>query len=187
MFSASDLKKGLKILLDGDPCVITQFEFTKPGKGQSIYRGRVKNMITGNQFDKSWRSGDKIEKADLMNRNYSFSYIDGENYVFLDNETYEQADIPAEVLGDARYFLNAEMIVDILFFGDRALAVELPNFVEKAVIRTEPGARGDTTTNVLKPATVEGGFELGVPIFINEGDVVKIDTRSGEYSARVNS
>ena len=123
MFSASDLKKGLKILLDGDPCVITHFTFTKPGKGQSIYRGKIKNMITGNQFDKAWRSGDKIEKADLMNRGYSFSYIDGENYVFLDNETYEQVDIPASIIGDNRYFLNEEMIVDVLFFGDRALTV----------------------------------------------------------------
>lgn len=187
MFSASDLKKGLKILLDGDPCVITQFEFTKPGKGQSIYRGRVKNMITGNQFDKAWRSGDKIEKADLMNRGYSFSYIDGNNYVFLDNDTYVQVDIPAEVLGDSHYFLNEEMVVDILFFGERALTVELPNFVEKKVIATEPGIRGDTATNVAKPATIEGGFEMGVPIFINEGDIIRIDTRTGEYSARVSS
>lgn len=187
MFSASDLRKGLKILLDGDPCVITNFEFTKPGKGQSIYRGRVKNMITGNQFDKAWRSGDKIEKADLMNRNYSYSYIDGGNYVFMDNETYEQVEIGADVLGDAHYFLKEEMVVDILFFGERALAIELPNFVEKVVVETEPGLRGDTATNVLKPAKVEGGFEIGVPIFINEGDVIKIDTRTGEYSARVNN
>lgn len=187
MFSASDLKKGLKVLIEGDPCVITHFDFMKPGKGQAVYRCKLKNMITGNTFDKSWRSGDKIEKADLMNRGYSFSYIDGDNYVFMDNDTYEQVDIPADVLGDSHYFLKEEMVVDILFFGERALAVDLPNFVEKEVIETEPGARGDTATNVTKPAKVEGGYELGVPIFINEGDVIKIDTRSGEYSSRVSS
>ena len=141
-------------------------------------------MITGNTLDKSWRSGDKIEKADMMNRAFNFSYKEGDNFVFMDGETFEQVDVPAEVLGDY-YYLKEDMAVDILFFGERPLAIDLPNFVEKEVIETEPGARGDTATNVLKPAKVEGGLEIGVPIFINEGDVIKIDTRSGEYSSRV--
>ena len=187
MFGASDLKKGLKVLIEGDPCVITNFDFMKPGKGQAVYRCKLKNMITGNTLEKSFRSGDKIEKADMMNRSYSFSYVEGEAFIFMDNETYEQVEIPKDVLGDSHYFLKEEMLVDILFFGERPLAIDLPNFVEKVVIETEPGARGDTATNVLKPAKVEGGFELGVPIFINEGDVIKIDTRSGEYSSRVSS
>jgi elongation factor P len=184
MFSASDLRKGLKIEIDGDPCVITGFDFMKPGKGQAVYRCKIKNLITGNTFDKSYRSGDKIDKANLRSRAFVFSYIEGDNYVFMDDETFEQVELKADQLGDQRYFLAEDMPVEILFHDTRALDVTLPNFVEKTVVETEPGARGDTATNVTKPAKVEGGYELGVPIFVNEGDCIKIDTRSGAYVSR---
>lgn len=185
MYSASDLKKGLKIEIDGDPCMITNFEFSKPGKGQALYRCKIKNLVTGNTFDKTYRSVDKINKCALLSRDFTYSYIDGDNYVFSDNETYEEAHLNEELLGELRFFIVDDMQVEILFHNDRALDITLPNFVEMVIAETEPGARGDTATNVMKPAKLENGYEINVPIFINEGDVVRIDTRTGTYSDRV--
>ena len=185
MYSASDLKKGLKIEIDGDPCVITQFEFSKPGKGQALYRCKIKNLISGNTFDKTYRSVEKVDKCALISRDYTFSYLDGDTYVFSDNETYEEALLSSELLGDRRYFIVDDMSVEILFHNDRALDVTLPNFIELTIAETEPGARGDTATNVMKPAKIENGYELNVPIFINEGDLIRIDTRTGADADRV--
>ncbi|MDF7805968.1 elongation factor P [Pontiellaceae bacterium B12219] len=185
MYSASDLKKGLKIEIDGDPCMITNFEFSKPGKGQALYRCKIKNLVTGNTFDKTYRSVEKVDRCALISRDYTFSYIDGQNYVFSDNETYEEALLSEEVLGDSKNFIVDDMQVEILFHNDRALDITLPNFVEMVIAETEPGARGDTATNVMKPAKLENGYEINVPIFINEGDTIRIDTRDGSYSDRV--
>ena len=185
MYSASDLKKGLKIEIDGQPCVITHFEFSKPGKGQALYRCKIKNLITGNTFDKTYRSVDKIKKCNLVSKEFTFSYIDGDEYVFSDNETFEEVRLTEEVLGDRKYFIVDNMEVQILFHNDRALDITLPNFVEMPVAKTEPGARGDTATNVMKPAWLENGYEISVPLFINEGDIIRIDTRTGEYADRV--
>ncbi|MDZ8117386.1 elongation factor P [Pontiella agarivorans] len=185
MYSASDLKKGLKIEIDGDPCMITNFEFSKPGKGQALYRCKIKNLITGNTFDKTYRSVEKINKASLMSRDFTFSYIDGDNYVFSDNETFEEAILSDELLGDLKYFIVDDMEVEILFHNERALDITLPNFVEMVIAETEPGARGDTATNVMKPAKLDNGYEINVPIFINEGDMIRIDTRTGTYADRV--
>jgi elongation factor P len=185
MYSASDLKKGLKIEIDGDPCMITNFEFSKPGKGQALYRCKIKNLISGNTFDKTYRSVDKINRCALVSRDFTFSYVDGDDYVFSDNETYEEAHLNDELLGDLKYFIVDDMQVEILFHNDRALDITLPNFVEMSIAETEPGARGDTATNVMKPAKLPNGYEINVPIFINEGDIVRIDTRTGEYSDRV--
>ena len=185
MYSASDLKKGLKIEIDGDPCVITQFEFSKPGKGQALYRCKIKNLITGNQFDKTYRSVEKINRCSLMSRDFTFSYLDGDAYVFSDNETYEEVRLTEELLGSRKYFIVDDMPVEILFHNDRALEITLPNFVEMVIAETEPGARGDTATNVTKPAKLANGYEIQVPIFINEGDTIRIDTRTGAYADRV--
>ncbi|QBG47274.1 elongation factor P [Verrucomicrobia bacterium S94] len=185
MYSASDLKKGLKIEIDGDPCMITNFEFSKPGKGQALYRCKIKNLISGNTFDKTYRSVDKVNKASLMSRDFTFSYIDGNNFVFSDNETYEEVILNEELLGDLKYFIVDDMEVEILFHNDRALDITLPNFVEMEIAETEPGARGDTATNVMKPAKLANGYEINVPIFINEGDMIRIDTRTGTYADRV--
>ncbi len=185
MYSASDLKKGLKIEIDGDPCMITNFEFSKPGKGQALYRCKIKNLVTGNTFDKTYRSVEKVNKCALMSRDYTFSYIDGDIYVFSDNETFEEALLSAELLGDLKHFIVDDMEVEILFHNERALDITLPNFVEMVVAETEPGARGDTATNVMKPAKLENGYEINVPIFINEGDMIRIDTRDGSYADRV--
>ncbi|MEE9367985.1 MAG: elongation factor P [Pontiella sp.] len=185
MYSASDLKKGLKIEIDGDPCMITNFDFSKPGKGQALYRCKIKNLITGNTFDKTYRSVEKIKRAALMSRDFTFSYIDGENYVFSDNDTFEEAVLNEELLGNMKNFITDDMVVEILFHDDRALDITLPNFVEMVIAETEPGARGDTATNVMKPAKLENRYEINVPIFINEGDTIRIDTRDGSYADRV--
>jgi elongation factor P len=185
MYNASDLKKGLKIEIDGDPCMITNFEFSKPGKGQALYRCKIKNLITGSTFDKTYRSADKINRCALISRNFTFSYIDAMDYVFSDNETYEEAHLSEELIGDLKYFIVDDMKVEILFHNDRALDITLPNFVEMTIAETEPGARGDTATNVMKPARLENGYELNVPIFINESDIIRIDTRTGSYADRV--
>ena len=185
MYSASDLKKGLKIEIDGDPCIITDFQFVKPGKGQALYRCKIKNLNTGSSFDKTYRSVEKIDKPNLMQKSMIFSYVDGEHFVFMDGETYEQVHVDKDVVGDQKYFLVEDMECELLFHNDVPLELSLPNFVEKTIVETEPGARGDTATNVLKPAKLDNGYEIQVPIFVNEGDEVRIDTRTGKYAERV--
>lgn len=184
MYSASDLRKGLRVEINNSPYVITEFNFVKPGKGQAIYNCKLKNLLTGATLAKSFRSTEKIEAAKVEQRSMHYSYQEGDGYIFLD-ENYEQVRIGSDVLGDSRFFLVEDIEVEVLIYNGRAVGVELPTFVEKEILHTEPGARGNTATNVLKPAQISGGYELRVPLFINRGDVVKIDTRTGEYSDRV--
>jgi elongation factor P len=184
MFSASDLRKGLKVEIEGQPYVITDFTFTKPGKGQSIYTCKMKNMISGSTLTRQYRSNDKVGKPQLEQVKLQYSYQDGDDYVFM-NENYEQVNVSAEVLGSAKDFLVEDMTVEILYHNDKPIDVELPIFIEKEIVYTEPGARGNTATNVLKPAKIDTGYEIQVPIFMNQGDIVKIDTRTGAYVERV--
>lgn len=185
-YTASDLRKGLKIELDGIPYEVTEFQFVKPGKGQAMYKCRIKNMLVGNTMEKTFRSVDKIDTPNIETRDLAFSYQDGDNYIFMDNKTYEQVTIHQDVLGDQRFFLLEDLECEVLFFNGRVTGVTLPAFVIKTITETEPGARGDTATNVLKPAKINTGYEVGVPIFINEGDKIRIDTRTGKYVERVN-
>lgn len=185
MYTTSDLRKGLKIEIDGDPYVITDFQFVKPGKGQALYRCKLKNIITGATMDRTYRSADKVGKPDLMQREMVYSYPEGDHYVFMDESSYEQITVDKDVVGDMKFFLVEDMQVKVLFFNDTAIDIEMPNFVEKQITETEPGARGDTATNVTKPAKVDNGYEIHVPLFIKEGDWVRIDTRTGEYADRV--
>lgn len=185
MYTASDLRKGLKIEIDGMPYEITEFQFVKPGKGQSIYKCRVKNMVTGGTFERSYRSVDKIDKPNLHEQTLQFSYANGDHFVFSDNETFEEVELTAEMLGIKRFLLAEEMQVDVLFHNNLPIDITLPNFVEKPIVETEPGARGDTATNVSKPAKIPGGYEIAVPLFVNQGDIVRIDTRTGKYADRV--
>ena len=185
MKDVSDLRKGIKVKIDGQPCAVTDFSFTKPGKGQAVYRCRLKNMVSGNTFDKTWRSGDKFEKADLLSTKYLYSYADGDQFVFCHPETYDQIYINASILGKLSNFLIDDAECEVLFFEESAIEVTLPNFVDKEVVKSEPGVRGDTATNVSKPAYLDTGYEIHVPIFVNEGDIVRIDTRTGEYYERV--
>jgi len=186
MFNASDLRKGLKVEIDGQPYVITEFEFCKPGKGTALYRCRIKNLINGSTMERTYRPVDKIGKPDLEERELMFSYKEGDTFVFSDNETYEEVRVSKEKLGDSAYFLIENAECKVLFFKGEPIDISLPVFVEKKIIYTEPGARGDTATNVMKPAKLDNGYELNVPLFINEGDLIRIDTRTGQYVERVN-
>jgi elongation factor P len=183
-YSAADLRKGLKIELDGIPYAITEFNFLKPGKGASIYNCRLKNMFDGSTFMRGFRSNDTVGKPDLDERRMRFSYAEGDNYIFLD-DNFEQVTIPGKALDIKRFFLMEDIEVEVLFFNGLPIEVNLPTFIEKEILETEPGARGNTATNVLKAARIAGGYELQVPLFINQGDIIKIDTRTGEYADRV--
>lgn len=184
-YSASDLRKGLRIELDGQPFEIVEFQFVKPGKGQAMYKCRIKNLMTGGVVDRTFREVDKIGQPDIETRTLHYSYNDGTHYVFTDPRTYEEFPIDADALGDKRFFLVDDLRVDVLFFQGRAIDVTLPFFVEKEIVETEPGVRGDTATNVTKPARIDTGHEIRVPLFIEQGDWVRIDTRTGEYADRV--
>ena len=183
MYSASDLKKGLKVEIEGQPYVITDFNFVKPGKGQAIYTCKMKNLINGSTLTRQYRDNAKLEKPELEEKTLQYSYQEGENLVFLD-QNFEQLTIPSSVLGDSKFFLVADSTVEVLFHNGKPIEVTLPTFVEKEIVHTEPGARGDTATNVLKPATIEGGYEIQVPLFVDQGDIVRIDTRTGTYVDR---
>ncbi|MBN2284736.1 MAG: elongation factor P [Deltaproteobacteria bacterium] len=185
MYSASDLKKNLKIQIDGEPYVIVDFEFSKPGKGQALYRCKLKNMITGSQFDRTFRSVDSFEPANLQEKKMQYLYRDESNYCFMDNETYEQVFLMDDQVGDARNFLIENLDVEILFFGEKALGITLPNFIDVTVIKAEPWAKGDSVTGKTKPAEVETGYIVQVPPFVEEGERIRIDTRSGDYVTRV--
>lgn len=187
MFDASDLRKGLKIQIDGQPYLITDFDFSKPGKGQAIYNCKLKNMLNGSTMSRSFRSNDRFEKPELLQKQVRFSYESGGQYIFQ-NDDFEELSISSEILGRNKFFLMDDMPVDALFFNNEVIEVELPNLVERKVIACEVGAKGNTAAGkVTKPATVEGGYELAVPLFINEGDVIRIDTRTGEYNDRARS
>lgn len=185
MFNASDLRKGLKLQIDGEPYVIIDFEFSKPGKGQALYRCKLRNMISGNQFANTYRSNDKFEKADLEERKMQFLYSQNDEYHFMDTENYEQLFLTREQLGDNINYLMDNMEVQVLFFGSRPIDVSLPIFVNLTVTQADPWARGDTSGTDTKPVTVETGYQLQVPPFIEEGEKIQIDTRTGDYVTRV--
>jgi len=186
-YSASDLRKGLKVELDGVPFEITEFQFVKPGKGMAMYKCRIRNMITGGTQDRTFREVEKIGKPDIYSRELVYTYKSGTNYVFSDPETYEEVEIDEETLGDRKWFLIEEMHIGILFFNGKPIDFNFPVFIEKEIIETEPGFRGDTANNVTKPATLDNGYVIQVPIFINPGDIVRVDTRTGKYGDRVSS
>ena len=185
MYSASDLRKGLKIQIDGEPFIIIEFEFSKPGKGQALYRCKMRSMISGNQFVNTYRSNDKFEKASLEERTMQFLYNQGDEYHFMDTQNYEQLFLTAEQLGDNVNYLVDNMEVEVLFFGSRPIDISLPIFVNLTVTQADPWARGDPSGTDTKPITVETGYQLQVPPFVEEGDTIQIDTCSGEYVTRV--
>ena len=184
VIGAGELHKGVKLLIDGEPWEITEFDFSKPGKGQAIYNCKLRNMISGGGMSRSYRSGDKFVKPELVQRDVTYSYDDGTAYVFTD-ENFEEIRVSADVMGDKKYFLMDEMEVSALFFNDKVIGIALPQLVTRKVINVEPGVKGNTASGkVTKPATVEGGYTLPVPLFINEGDVIRINTETGEYNDR---
>ncbi|NLV23361.1 MAG: elongation factor P [Deltaproteobacteria bacterium] len=185
MYTCSDLRKGLKLMIDGEPYVIIQYDFTKPGKGQALYKCKMRNMITGNMYDRTYRSGETFDPADLEDRSMQFLYKDENGYVFMDQKTYEQVTLSEDTLGDDRFFLIDNMEVKILTFNSQGIGITLPNFVNLRVIQADPWVKGDTAAGNNKPATVESGYALQVPSFVEEGELIQIDTRTGEYVTRV--
>lgn len=185
MYSASDLRKGLKIQIDGEPYIIIDFQFSKPGKGQALYRTKMRNMISGNQFSNTYRSNDKFEKPDLEERTMQFLYAQDGEYHFMDTTSYEQIFLSEEQLGDNLNYLVDNMEVQVLFFGERPIDVSLPTFVNLEVTVADPWVKGDTSGTDTKPVTVETGFQLQVPPFVEQGDKIQIDTRTGTYMTRV--
>lgn len=185
MYTVADLKKGLKITLDGDPYLVTAFEFSKPGKGQALYRTKMRNMITGVTLDRTYRSGETFEPARLEERQMQYLYKEDNHYTFMDNQTFEQVQMSEEAVGDAKNFMIDNIQVDVLMFGEKAIGVSVPNFVNLRVVQTDPWVKGDTSGSDSKPATLETGYVLRVPPFIEEGEMIVVDTRSGEYSTRV--
>lgn len=185
MYTVADLKKGLKIILDGDPYLVVAFDFVKPGKGQALYRTKMRNMINGTLLDRTYRSGESFEPASLEERSMEYLYKEGEHYTFMDQQTYEQVVMEEETLGDAKNYLLENLKVEVMLFGEKAIGISLPNFVNLRVTETEQWAKGDTSGNDSKPATVETGYVLRVPPFIEENEMIVIDTRTGEYSTRV--
>ncbi len=185
MYNASDLRKGLKIEIDKEPYVIIDFQFTKPGKGQALYRCKLKNMITGSIFDNTYRSGDSFHPASLEERRMQYLYNQGGEYCFMDVGNYEQIILTEDQVGDSRNFLIDNLEVDILLFGTRAIGITLPNFVDLQVTQADPWAKGDSVAGDTKPVTVETGYLLRVPPFVEEGDKITVDTRTGEYVTRV--
>ena len=182
--STADFKKGLKIQFDGAPYSIVDFQHVKPGKGGAFVRTKLKHMRLGRVIDNTFRAGEKVELVDFEEKGMQYLYKD-DRYHFMDLETYDQISLSADEVGDARDFLKENIEVEILFIDGSPVTVELPNFIELRIAKTDPGIRGDTASGGSKPATLETGAVIQVPLFLNEGDVVKVDTRSGDYLGRV--
>jgi elongation factor P len=185
MADTTDIKKGFKIVIDGNPFTFIEFQFVKPGKGQAFVRSKLRNMISGSVIERTWKSGEKLDKADVEELQMQYLYPEGDSRVFMDTTTYEQLTLTNEQLGETALYLLDGTLVDVLFFSGRPIGVTPPTFVEMFVVTTEPGFKGDTSGNVQKPAKLTTGLEVTVPLFVNEGDKLKIDTRTGEYVERV--
>ncbi|MBW1805051.1 MAG: elongation factor P [Deltaproteobacteria bacterium] len=185
MYNASDLRRGLKLQFDNEPYVIVDFQFSKPGKGQSLYRCKLKNMISGAIMDRTYRSGDMFESANLEERRMQYLYGQDDEYNFMDVENYEQTILNSEQVGDAKNYLIDNLEVDILFFETTPIGITLPNFVNLVVSQADPWVKGDSATGDSKPVTLETGYTLRVPPFIEEGIKITVDTRTGMYVTRV--
>ncbi|MCI8833138.1 MAG: elongation factor P [Clostridia bacterium] len=185
MYMAGDLRNGNTFELDNSVFRVVEFQHVKPGKGAAFVRTKIKNVITGAVLERTFNPSEKLQGAEIEKREMQYLYNDGDLYYFMDNETYEQMPLNAEQLGDSLKYIKENMNVKILSFKEKVFAVEPPMFVELEVTYTEPGFAGNTTTTSGKPATLENGLEISVPMFINIGDVIKIDTRTGEYMERV--
>ncbi len=184
MITAGDFRNGVTFDMDGQVYQVVEFQHVKPGKGAAFVRTKFKNVITGAVVEKSFNPTDKFENAYVERKEYEYLYNDGELYYFMDSETYEQLPLNADKLGDNFKFVKENDVVKIMSYKGNVFGVEPPLFVELEVVDTEPGVRGDTATNVTKPATLETGAVIKVPIFINQGEKIRIDTRTGEYMER---
>lgn len=184
MISTNDFRTGLTIEIDGDVYQVVDFQHVKPGKGAAFVRSKLRNVRTGAVVDKTFNAGEKIPRARIERKEVQYLYNDGKEYNFMDMETYDQFSMDTEQLGDAVKFLKENMTIQVLMFQGKSIGVDLPNFVELEVVDTAPGIKGDTASGGSKPATLETGYVVQVPFFINVGDVLQIDTRTGHYIKR---
>ena len=185
MLSTSDFRNGLKIEVEGEPYAIVEFQHVKPGKGGAFVRTKLRGIKTGSVIDRTFRSGEKFNKPNMEEREMQYLYASADQYFFMDNQTYEQIAITEENLGEGRKYLKENMAVKILFYNEKPIGVEVPMFVELKIVRTDTGVRGDTASGGTKPATLETGAVIKVPLYMNEGEIIKVDTRIGEYVERV--
>jgi len=181
----SDIRKGLKILQDGQPYVVVDFQFVKPGKGQAFTRTKMRNMLTGGTIERNIRSGEKLEPADVEDRTLQYIYADGDSFVFMNSQSGDQVSVAREVVGDAADFMMDGIDVTITIYNGNPVSVALPPHIVARVVETEPGAKGDTATNVTKPAKISTGATVAVPLFITEGEWIRVDTRTAAYLERV--
>ncbi len=184
-YSTNEFRSGLKIMIDGDPCSIIENEFVKPGKGQAFNRVKIRNLKTGRVLDKTFKSGESLEAADVMDIAMQYLYSDGEFWHFMDPESFEQQAADANAVGDAQQWLKPQENCDVTLYNGSPISVTPPNFVELEIADTDPGLKGDTAQGGTKPATLETGVVVKVPLFLEIGEMVRVDTRSGEYMSRV--
>jgi len=184
--STADFKNGITLDLPEGLVQIVDFQHVKPGKGGAFVRTKVKNLLNGRTIERTFRSGERIELADIQEKSMQYLYAEGENLIFMDQETYDQIPIPPDVIGDSIEFMLENMKVDVLFWNGKPVNIELPNYIVAKVVKSDPGVKGDTSSGASKPATLECGATIQVPLFIKEGDMLRVDTRTREYSERVN-
>lgn len=185
MYSTTDFRKGLKIEMNGEPFIIVDFQHVKPGKGTAFVRTRLKSLVTGLVIDQTFRSGDKVDKPDLEEKEMQFLYQEGGEYHFMDTHSYEQIFLTKDQLGENKDFLKENLVIKALFHNRKPIGIEIPMFIDLKVIKSEPGIKGDTATGATKPATLESGAVVQVPLFVEEGDILRIDTRTRTYITRV--
>ena len=182
----SDIRKGVKMMVDGKPFVVVDFQFVKPGKGQAFTRVKIKSLVDGAVLERTWRSGEKLEKADVEDRQMQFIYPEGENFVFMDAASGEQITVPGEKMEDEAQWLSDGMSVDVTLWNGQPIGIAIPASVVLQITSSEPGVKGDTASGATKPATLSTGATVNVPLFVNEGEWVRVDTREGRYVERVN-
>lgn len=186
MYENADFKKGLKIMVEGSPYTILDFQHVKPGKGNQFTRTKMRNLLTGQQLERTFKSGERFEVPNVMTRDMSYLYKDDNGYTFMDKESYDQIVMTETEIGEAKDYLIENLEVTLLFYNDRPVSVDVPKAVNLRVTQTDPGMRGDTVTGATKPATLETGLVVKVPLHINEGDLLRVDTTTGDYVSRVN-
>jgi elongation factor P len=182
----TDIRKGLKIQIDGVPYAVVEHQFVKPGKGQSFTRCRIKNLMTGNVIERTWKSGESVELADVETRKLTFSWDEGDSLVFMDTSTGDQLHVMKDKVGDETRFLSEGLDCEVTIFNGNAIGIDLPASVVLQITASEPGIKGDTASGATKPATLSTGATVNVPLFVKEGEWVKVDTRTGDYLERVN-
>ncbi len=183
-YSTNEFRGGLKVMLDGDPCSIIENEFVKPGKGQAFNRVKLRNLKTGRVLEKTFKSGESVAAADVSETNMQYLYNDGEFWHFMAPDTFEQHLASSDAVGDSKQWLKEQDVCTVITYNGAPLSVEAPNFVTLKISQTDPGLKGDTATGGTKPATLETGAVVQVPLFVNEGELIKIDTRTGKYVSR---